>query len=150
MGFATSRLIISAVKIPNAIPITPTKTASHAAFVAGDRGAKTNSRSDAIGQIDADTAHTIPRPRRDSVKMFGVRSARSSRKKTGNNPQWLASSTRKNECVTAMKPETQNEIGRCQSKRGSNGFWTCSSAPVKTGMHKNQARPQIAAANHGQ
>ena len=40
MGFATSWLIISAVKIPNAMPITPTKTASHAAFVAGERGAK--------------------------------------------------------------------------------------------------------------
>ena len=89
-----------------------------------NRGAKTNNKSDAIGQIDAETAHTIPRPRSDNVKMFGVRSARSSRKKTGNNPHWLASSTRKNECVTAMKPETQNEIGRCQSKRGSNGFWT--------------------------
>src|SRR5215467_2676155 len=129
MGFATSRLIISAVKIPNAIPITPTKTASHAAFVAGDRGAKTNNKSDAIGQIDADTAQTIPRPRSDNVKMFGVRSARSSRKKTGNNPHWLASSTRKNVCVTAMKPETQNEIGRCQSKRGSNGLWACNKAP---------------------
>src|SRR4026209_2443902 len=149
MGFATRRLIISAVKIPNAIPIMPTKTASHAAFVAGDRGARTNNKSDAIGQIDADTAHTIPRPRNDRVKIFGVRSARSSRKKAGNNPHWLASSTRKNECVTAMKPETQNEIGRCQSKRGSNGFCTLSSAPMKTGMHKNQAAPQIAAANQG-
>jgi len=87
MGLATRRLIISAVKIPNAIPITPTKTASHAAFVAGERGAKTSNKSEAIGQIDADTAHTIPRPRSDNVKMFGVRSARSSRKKTGNNPQ---------------------------------------------------------------
>ena len=47
------------------MPITPTKTASHAAFVAGDRGAKTNNKSDAIGQIDAETAHTIPRPRSD-------------------------------------------------------------------------------------
>src|SRR3954469_13612262 len=149
MGFATSRLIIDAVKIPNAIPITPTKTASHAALVAGDRGAKTNNKSDAIGQIDADTAHAIPRPRSESVKMFGVRSARSSRKNTGNNPHWLASSTRKNECVTAMKPETQKEIGRCHSKRGSNGFCTLSSEPIKTGMHTNQATPQIAAANHG-
>src|ERR1700752_4415943 len=97
------------------MPITPTKTASHAAFVACDRGAKSNSNNEAIGQMDAEMAHTIPRPRSDNVKMFGVRSARSSRKKTGNNPHWLASSTRKNECVTAMKPETQNEIGRCQS-----------------------------------
>src|SRR5436190_4565088 len=149
MGFATRRLIISAVKIPNAMPITPTKTASHAAFVAGDGGAKTNNKSDAIGQIDAETAHTIPRPRRDNVKMFGVRSARSSRKKTGNNPHWLASSTRKNECVTAMKPETQKEIGRCHSNRGSNGCCTSASAPIKTGMHTNQASPQIAAANQG-
>src|SRR5215470_12429430 len=115
---------MSAVKIPNAMPVTPTKTASHAAFVAGDRGANSNSKSEAIGQIDAEIAQAIPRPRSDSVKMFGVRSARSSRKKTGNNPHWLASSTRKNECVTAMKPETQNEIGRCHSKRGSKGFWT--------------------------
>ena len=53
MGFATRRLIISAVKIPNAMPITPTKTASHAAFVAGDRGAKTNNKSDAIGAFVA-------------------------------------------------------------------------------------------------
>src|SRR4029453_10170389 len=149
MGSAPSRLIISAVKIPNAIPITPTKTASHAALVAGERGAKTSNKSDAIGQIDADTAHTIPRPRSDSVKMFGVRSARSSRKKTGNNPHWLASSTRKNECVTAIKPETQNEIGRCHSKRGSNAFCPSTSAPIKTGIHKNQATPQIAAANQG-
>src|SRR6516162_546498 len=149
MGFATSRLIIRAVKIPNAMPITPTKTASHAAFVADERGATNNNKSDAIGQIDAETAHIIPRPRSDNVKMFGVRSARSSRKKIGNNPHWLASSTRKNECVTAIKPETQNEIGRCQSKRGSNGYWTCSSAPIKTGIHKNQATPQIAAAKQG-
>src|SRR6185503_9858942 len=97
MGFATSRLIMSAVKIPNAIPITPTKTASQAALVAGDRGAKTNNKSDAIGQMEADTAQTIPRPRSDRVKMFGVRSARWSRKKTGHNPHWLARSTRKNE-----------------------------------------------------
>src|SRR5882757_3721256 len=130
MGFATRRLIISAVKIPNAIPITPTKTASHAAFVAGECGAKTNNKSDAIGQIDAETDQTIPPPRSDNVKLCGERSARSSQEKTGNNPHWLASSTRKNEWVSAMKPETQNEIGRCQSKRGSNGFWTCSSAPV--------------------
>src|SRR5262245_13036344 len=106
------------------MPITPTKTANHAACVAGECGARTNNKSDAIGQIDAETAHTIPRPRSDKVKMFGVRSARSSRKKTGNNPHWLASSTRKKECVTAIKPERQKEIGRCQSNRGSNGFWT--------------------------
>src|SRR4030095_5640822 len=149
MGLATRRLSMSAVKTPNAMPITPTKMASHASFIAGDRGANSNSNSEAIGQIDADTAHTIPRPRSESVKMFGVRSARSSREKNGNNPHGLASTTRKNECVTAMKPDTQNEIGRCQSKRGSNGFWTCSSAPIKTGIHKNQATPQIAAANQG-
>src|SRR5437762_11532203 len=106
------------------MPITPTKTASHAAFVACERGANSNNNSDAIGQMEAEIAQAIPRPRSDSVKMFGVRSARSSRKNTGNNPHWLASSTRKNECVTAIKPETQKEIGRCQSKRGSNGFWT--------------------------
>ena len=68
------------------MPITPTKTASQAAFIAGERGANIKSNSDAIGQTDAETAHMIPRPRNDSVKMFGVRSARTSRKKTGNNP----------------------------------------------------------------
>src|SRR5215217_7547627 len=114
------------------MPITLTKTASHAVFVSGECGANSNNNKDAIGQMDADTAHTIPRPRSDNVKMFGVRSARASRKKTGNNPHWLASSTRKKECVTAMKPDTQKEIGRCHSKRGSNGCCTSASAPIKT------------------
>src|SRR5437667_11124372 len=86
IGFATSRLIITAVNIPNAIPITPTNTASHASFVAGDRGATNSNNSEAIGQMDAETAHTIPRPRSERVKMFGVRSARASRKKKGNVP----------------------------------------------------------------
>src|SRR4029079_17335198 len=117
MGFATSRLIISAVKIPNAIPTTPTKTASHAAFVAGERGAKTNNKSDAIGQMESEIAQTTPRPRSDRVKILGVRSARSSRKKTGNNPHWLASSTKKNECVTAMNPARPTEIGRRHKTR---------------------------------
>src|SRR5438093_13717460 len=107
MGFATSQLIISAVKIPNAIPIPPTKTANHPALMAGDRGANINSNSEAIGQIEAETAHTIPRPRSESEKMFGVRSARAPGKKTENNPQCLAGSTRKKEGETARKPETQ-------------------------------------------
>src|SRR5262249_25098660 len=140
---------MSSVKIPKTMPIAPTKTASQAAFVTGERGANSKSNSDAIGQIEAETAQAIPRPRSDSVKMFGVRSARASRKKTGSNPHWLASSTKKNECVTAIKPEIQNEIARCHSKRGSKGFWICSSAPIKTGMHKNQATTQTPETNQG-
>src|SRR5437762_11693245 len=98
---------MSAVKIPNVMPITPTKTANHSVLAADDRGANISNKREAIGQIDADTAHTIPRPRNESVKTPGTRSARRPLKKTGHKPQRLASSTKKNECVTAMNPETQ-------------------------------------------
>src|SRR5437016_6194663 len=104
------------------MPMTPTKTANHSVLMDGDLGANISNKSEAMGQIDADTAHNIPRPRNDSVNTPGIRSARSLLKKTGNNPQWLASSTKKNECVTAMNTETQNETGRCMSNRGSSGF----------------------------
>src|SRR5207247_5938289 len=70
-------------------------------------------------------------------------------KKTGNNPQSVASSTSKIECVIEMKPEIQNETGKCQSNRVSSDSSTCMSEPRKTGMHRNHAPPQIAAANQG-
>jgi len=55
-------------EIPNAIPTTPTKTATTLHSPSVTVGANISSKSEAIGQIDADTAHNIPRPRNESVK----------------------------------------------------------------------------------
>src|SRR6266511_2111599 len=109
---------MSAVKIPNVMPITPTKTANHSVLIAGDRGANISNKREAIGQIDADTAHTIPRPRNESVKTPGIRSARLSLNNPRHNAQQLASSTRKNERLTALHPQPQNELRNCISSRG--------------------------------
>src|SRR4051794_7489194 len=125
MGLATSRLIIKAVQRPNAIPTVPTKTENHSELAAGAFGANPSRRSEPIGHSDADIAHRIPRPRSDRVTTSGVRSARTSRKKMGNNPQLLANSTMKIVFVVEMNPEMQNEIGRCQNNCGLRWDSTC-------------------------
>ena len=54
-----------------------------------------------------------------------------------------------NVCVTAMKAETKNEIGRCQRSWEPIGVPVVVSAKIKAGMQPSQATLEIAKAIHG-
>src|SRR5438876_17692 len=62
----TSLTTLKSLKNPLATPINPPKTTRNSALIAGDLAANTNSKTEAIGKTDPETAHQTPRPRNES------------------------------------------------------------------------------------